>query len=118
MAIAIDAILGSGALARGWSSYLASLCNYGGSKGFTVQSGHYELDFVAFGFMILLVIIVSAGTQQTSFINTGELTQPQTESLELLLLIILLDVDSWPDFHASFPSLLFRNTLKRCQLRD
>ena len=83
MAIAIDAILGAGSLARGWSSYLASLCNYGGSKGFTVQSGHYELDFVAFGFMILLVIIVSAGTQQTSFINTSELAHEYSERLAI-----------------------------------
>ena len=73
VAIAIDALLGAGALARGWSSYLASLCNHGGSKGFQIQSGHYQLDFVAFGFMILLTIIVAAGTQQTSFINTGAL---------------------------------------------
>lgn len=27
VAIAIDALLGAGALARGWSSYLAVLCN-------------------------------------------------------------------------------------------
>ena len=80
MSIAIDALLGAGSLARGWSSYLASLCNYGGGNGFTVKSGSYELDFVAFGFMILLTIIVAAGTQQTSWINTCKCSQPPCKS--------------------------------------
>ena len=69
--MAIDQIIGSGALARGWSSYLASLCNYGGPDGFIVKTSHYDLDFVAFGFMILVTLIVIAGTQQTSWVNTS-----------------------------------------------
>ncbi len=51
---------------------MASLCNYGNGNGFLIKSGRYELDFVAFGFMIALTLLVAAGTQQTSFINTCE----------------------------------------------
>ena len=133
VAIAIDAMLGAGALARGWSSYLASLCNQSSTRQvcstgtsvqiirmaaaapadlwlvtmpgmhskpsqgrfsacravqpwcgaslpglmyrFLVQTSHHELDFVAFGLIILVMLLIGWGTHQTSIVNSSE-SQP------------------------------------------
>ena len=112
VAIAIDALLGAGALARGWSSYLATLCNQPSDRcvsgswylrtvysqlddsaaaqlqiilsysvfepwnptwcRFIVHSGTHDLDFVAFGLIIAVFLLVGWGTHQTSFLNSGE----------------------------------------------
>ncbi|KAK9807298.1 hypothetical protein WJX73_009582 [Symbiochloris irregularis] len=75
VAIAIDALLGAGALARGWSSYLATLCNQPSDK-FLIHTSHHDLDFVAFGLIILVFIIIAWGTHQTSTLNTGHTPRP------------------------------------------
>lgn len=106
MAITIDALLGAGALARGWSSYLAVLCNQPSDRyscglaitsmlcfrlrllifnqmvtmgvlfvtgrtqsihyctqscRFIVHSGTHELDFVAFGIIVAVFLLIAWG---------------------------------------------------------
>ena len=42
---------------------------------FLVQTSHHELDFVAFGLIILVMLLIGWGTHQTSIVNSGE-SQP------------------------------------------
>lgn len=98
VAIAIDALLGAGALARGWSSYLAVLCDQPSDR-FLVRTGSHDLDFVAFGLIIAIFLLIAWGTHQTSLLNS----MVKVTNLVIIILVLAFtfphaDRHNWDEF--------------------
>ena len=65
----VQYILGMAAVARGWSAYLALLCNQPASL-FVFEAGDWSIDVMAFGVVIILSLTLSSGSRESSnFIN-------------------------------------------------
>ena len=73
---AADSILGGGAMARSWSSYLAVMCHKP-SGYFQIPWGPFQLDFVAAGATIVITIVLVSGSLNTAWVNGGMLYSRQ-----------------------------------------
>lgn len=67
---AADSILGGGAMARSWSSYLAVMLHRQ-SDSFQIPAGPFQLDFVAAGATVVVTIILVSGSLNTAWVNGG-----------------------------------------------
>ena len=70
MTMAADSILGGGAMARSWSSYLAVMCGRR-STFFQIPAGPFNLDFVAAGATVVVTAVLVSGSLNTAWINGG-----------------------------------------------
>lgn len=66
----LEYLLSSAAVARGFTSYFATLCGLS-SDAFTVNIGSWHLDFVAVLIIAVLVVLLCVGTRKSSFFNVA-----------------------------------------------
>ncbi|KAL5698415.1 catalase A [Ranunculus cassubicifolius] len=101
--ILLEYVIGGAAVARSWTSYLASLCNKDPSTFvFTVKAlkdGYNELDPIAVGVIIIICAIACWNTKSASWINTIA----SVIHVVIILFIIIAglthaDTDNYKDF--------------------
>ena len=69
--MAADSILGGGAMARSWSSYLAVMCNKP-STYFQIPFHGFDLDFMAVAAVGVVTTVLVLGSKHTAMVNGGE----------------------------------------------
>ena len=69
--MAADSILGGGAMARSWSSYLAVMCNKP-STFFQIPFHGFNLDFMAVGAVGVVTAILVLGSKHMAIVNGGQ----------------------------------------------
>ena len=68
--MAADSILGGGAMARSWSSYLAVMCNRP-STFFQIPFHGFHLDFMAVAAVAVVTAILVLGSKHMAIVNGG-----------------------------------------------
>ena len=68
--MAADSILGGGAMARSWSSYLAVMCNRP-STFFQIPFHGFHLDFMAVAAVAVVTAILVLGIKHMAIVNGG-----------------------------------------------
>lgn len=68
--MAADSILGGGAMARSWSSYLAVMCNRP-STFFQIPFHGFNLDFMAVAVVFVVTLILVLGSKHMAIVNGG-----------------------------------------------
>lgn len=72
-ALVLNYVLANAAVARSFAPYLAALCNKNDNLDFfLVKSGGHNLDFMAFGLVLLLMLLLVWGIKETKSFNNSE----------------------------------------------
>ncbi|CAL8471821.1 g11363 [Coccomyxa elongata] len=64
----MEYVLSIAAIARGWSGYLATLCNQD-SSAFRIDVGWAQLDPIAVGIIIIMTVLICLSTKESSRFN-------------------------------------------------